>query len=175
MSSMRIIDSKVIWRAICAASAKWFPRSYHSQLARKLRAWFAGKILYSCGKNVNIEKGATFGSSVKLGDNSGLGYCCELQGDVTIGNDVMMAPRVRIYTINHRTDDIYTLMRLQGNEPESPVRIGDDCWIGDGVIILPGVKIGSHSIVAAGAVVTKDFPDYSVVGGVPAKLIKVRK
>ena len=56
-------------------------------------------------------------------------------------------------------------MDMQGNEDPRPVTIGDDCWIGDGAIILPGVSLGSHSIVGAGAVVTKSFPAYSVLGG----------
>lgn len=77
----------------------------------------------------------------------------------------MMAPRVRIYTINHRTTAIDMPMDLQGTEASRPVTINDDCWIGDGAIILPGVEIGPHSIVAAGAVVTKSFPAYSVLGG----------
>ena len=66
-------------------------------------------------------------------------------------------------------------MMEQGFEEERPVVIGNDVWIGDRVIILPGVHVGDGSILAAGAVVTKDVPPYAIVGGVPAKLIRMRK
>ena len=65
-------------------------------------------------------------------------------------------------------------MNQQGFEPEQVMHIGDDVWIGTNVIILPGVNIGSHCIIGAGAVVTKDVPDYAIVGGVPAKVIRYR-
>lgn len=166
--------AKNIWRVAYAASAKWLPRSCYSSICKRIRGLFAKRILASCGSNPNIERGATFGCEVSLGDHSNIGYMCEVHGKVTIGSHVMMAPRVRIYTVNHRTDSLDTPMDLQGNEDPKPVTIGDDCWIGDGVIILPGVEIGPHSIVAAGAVVTKSYPAYSVLGGVPAKCIKTR-
>ena len=65
-------------------------------------------------------------------------------------------------------------MDQQGFEPEQIMHIGDDVWIGTNVIILPGVNIGSHCIIGAGSVVTKDVPDYAIVGGVPAKVIRYR-
>ncbi len=168
------MNARDLWRVAYAASVKWLPRSCYSKSSKALRGFFARRILTSCGRGVNIERGATFGSGVSLGDHSDIGYMCEVHGEVAIGSHVMMAPRVRIYTVNHRTDDLDTPMDLQGNEEPRPVSIGDDCWIGDGAIILPGVEIGPHSIVAAGAVVTKSFPAYSVLGGVPAKCIKQR-
>lgn len=164
-----------LWRVVYAATVKWLPRSCYSKTSQRVRGFFARRILMKCGASPNIERGATFGSSVKLGNCSNIGYLCEVHGDVSIGDYVMMAPRVRIYTVNHRTDDIDTPMILQGDEPSRPVTIGDDCWIGDGAIILPGVNIGPHSIVAAGAVVTKSFPAYSILGGVPAKCVKTRR
>lgn len=154
-----------IWRVAYAATVKCLPRSCYSKASQRIRGFFAKRILAKCGLSPNIERGATFGSLVKLGDCSNIGYMCEVHGDVSIGDYVMMAPRVRIYTVNHRTDDINTPMMLRGNEPSRSVTIGDDCWIGDGAIILPGVAIGPHSIVAAGAVVTKSFPAYSILGG----------
>lgn len=163
-----------IWRVAYASSVKWLPRSCYSRVSMLLRGLFAKRILASCGSEPNIERGATFGSDASLGDHSNIGYMCEVHGEVSIGSHVMMAPRVRIYTVNHRTDSLSTPMDLQGNEEPRPVTIGDDCWIGDGVIILPGVEIGPHSIIGAGAVVTRSFPAYSVLGGVPAKCIKRR-
>ena len=160
------MNARNIWRVIYAATVKWLPRSCYSNVSKRLRAFFAKRILVSCGRDVNIERGATFSSEVALGDHSDIGYMCEVYGRVTIGSHVMMAPRVRIYTVNHRTDSLDVPMDMQGNEDPRPVTIGDDCWIGDGAIILPGVSLGSHSIVGAGAVVTKSFPAYSVLGGV---------
>ena len=72
-------------------------------------------------------------------------------------------------------DDVTTTMRGQGFQEEKPVHIGDDVWIGGRVIILPGVHIGSHSIIGAGAVVTKDVPEWAIAAGNPAVVKKYRK
>ena len=87
----------------------------------------------------------------------------------------MMGSNVTVITHNHAFDRTDIPMMEQGFEEERPVVIGNDVWIGDRVIILPGVHVGDGSILAAGAVVTKDVPPYSIVGGVPAKLIRMRK
>jgi maltose O-acetyltransferase len=86
----------------------------------------------------------------------------------------MIAPEVIILTLGHRHDSIETPMCGQGGYA-TKVIIEDDVWIGIRVIVLPGVKIGKGSIVGAGAVVTKDVPPWTIVGGVPAKVIKRRK
>lgn len=140
-----------------------------------LRRFFGGMLLNSHGKNINIEKGAKFSKLVELGDNSGLGINCNIMGKCVIGKDVMMGPDCVVYTRNHKTDDVTIPMCRQGFEEAKPVYIGDDVWIGGRVTILPGVHIGNGSIVGTGAVVTKDVPDYAVVGGVPAKVLKYRK
>ena len=95
-------------------------------------------------------------------------------GPVMIGKDVMMASEVIILTANHTFDRLDIPMRLQGARDVKPVRIGDDVWIGMRSIILPGVQIGRGAVIGAGAVVTKDVPEYAVVGGNPAKVIKFR-
>ena len=87
----------------------------------------------------------------------------------------MMGPDVMIYTKNHNTERTDIPMIEQGNTQPRKVTIGDDVWIGARAIILPGVTIGQGSIVAAGSVVTKDVEPFSVVGGNPARVIKVRK
>ena len=138
------------------------------------RRMCAKLILHKCGKNVNIEKGAVFSSSVELGDNSGLGLNAFLQGKVIIGRDVMMGPNVSIYTRNHASARLDIPMNQQGMTPMRPVVIGDDVWIGAGVIILPGAKIGKGCILGAGCVVRGEFPDYAVLVGNPAKVIKFR-
>lgn len=86
----------------------------------------------------------------------------------------MMGPEVTILTHTHRIDRTDIPMGQQGSMV-SEVVIGDDVWIGMRAIILPGVRIGSGAVIGAGAVVTKDVPDYAVVGGVPARVIRYRK
>ena len=86
----------------------------------------------------------------------------------------MMGPEVVIYTSQHEFGRTDIPMQQQGKTPTMPVTIGNDVWIGRRAIIMPGVTIGNGAIIGAGAIVTKDVPDYSVVGGVPAKVIKMR-
>lgn len=154
--------------------ASWFPLSSHSNLAKKWRMYWAKKIVDRCGKNVNFEKGARFTPGLKIGDYSGVGIHCSINGPVTIGKDVMMGQEVIIYTTRHNDDRVDVPMRAQGMKDVVPVVIGDDVWIGSRVIILPGVTIGRGCIIGAGAVVTRDIPEFSVVAGVPAKVIRVR-
>ena len=85
-----------------------------------------------------------------------------------------MGTDVTIITRNHRFDRTDIPMMEQGFEEERPVYIGNDVWIGDRALILPGVHIGDGSIIAAGAVVTKDVSPYSIVAGVPARKIRDR-
>ena len=86
----------------------------------------------------------------------------------------MMGTDVTIITRNHRFDRTDIPMMEQGFEEERPVYIGNDVWIGDRALILPGVHVGDGSIIAAGAVVTKDVPPHSIVAGVPARKIRER-
>ena len=78
------------------------------------------------------------------------------------------------YTQNHKFEDADKFIIDQGYKEEQNVLIGDDVWIGRRVMIMPGSRIGNGCVVAAGAIVTKNIPDYAVVGGVPAKIIKYR-
>ena len=127
------------------------------------------------GKNVNIEKQAHFTPGLSIGDNSGVGICCEVNGPVSIGQNVMMGPEVIIYTRGHRHDQTDITMIEQGFEDVKPVTIGNDVWIGRRVMIMPGVTIGNGCIIGAGAVVTKDIPDYTISIGVPAHVVRTRK
>ncbi len=100
-------------------------------------------------------------------------YCCinNAVGDVLIGNHVNLAQGIVITALNHNFKD--TTMRIdEQGISTNPVTIGDDVWIGANAVILPGVTIGKHVVIAAGAVVAKDVPNNSVVGGVPAKILK---
>ena len=156
-------------------TAAWLPISQRSRFAKAFRVFWGRRILKSAGKNINVEREATFGPEVSLGDNSGIGIRCELYGPVSIGDNVMMGPEVVIYTSGHRHDRTDITMIEQGSTIPEPVKIGNDVWIGRRAMIMPGVSVGNGCIIGAGAVVTKDVPDYAVVGGVPAKVIKFRK
>lgn len=156
--------------------AKHLPPSFSGiQLGQKALRGFCGKLmLKSCGRHVNIEQGAVFSAKASLGDYSGIGVNARINGMCTIGRQVMMGTDVVILTRNHAFARTDIPMMEQGFEEERPVVIGDDVWIGDRVIILPGVTVGKGCILAAGAVVTHDVPDYAVVGGVPARILKMR-
>ncbi len=122
----------------------------------------------------NIYGGA-IGAGLKVGDHSNIGPFAYIgcSGFISIGNNVMISPRVSIYAENHVFDNPEILMKEQG-VTQAPVIIEDDCWIAANSIILAGVTIGRGSVIAAGSVVTKDIPPYSVAAGVPAKVIKQR-
>lgn len=136
----------------------------------------SGKIIV--GRNSIIRESAfiqTYGGKIQIGDNTTINPFCVLQGNggITIGSDTLIAAGVKVFSANHVFNNRVKKIRAQG-ETKYGVFIGDDVWIGSDCTILDGVNIGSGSIVAAGSVVNKDVAPYSVVGGVPAKVIKFR-
>ncbi len=130
---------------------------------------------YAIIRPANIY-GGPIGDGLVVGDHSNIGPYNYIgcSGKITIGNNVMMGPRVSIYAENHVFDNPSLTIKEQGVQKLAVV-IEDDCWIASNAVITAGVTIGKGSVVAAGAVVTESVPPYSVVGGVPAKLIKSRK
>lgn len=168
---------KVIGLALYVCAAKWLPASYgkFGFIFRKIRGACGRLMLNSCGKNVNIERGATFSHRCELGDNSGIGVNARLYGKVIIKDNVMMAPDCIIYVRNHRFDRTDIPMCEQGSTEEQPVTIHSDVWIGGRVIILPGIEIGEGAIIGAGSVVTKNVAPYSIVAGNPARVIGTRQ
>lgn len=147
------------------------------KLGYSLRRWAVKHILGSrCGKDVIVKDHCYFGNGARLtiGNRSQLGQNARLGGTITLGDDVIMGPDVVMMAISHEFARTDIPINQQGAKPEEPITIGNDCWIGTRVIILPGVSIGNSCIVASGAVVTHSFPDYCILGGVPAKILKVR-
>lgn len=142
---------------------------------KRIRQFWGHMFLKECGKKVNIQKNTSFSHLCTLGSYSGIGEGSHLYGPITIGKYVMMGTNCTIYTQNHAYDRTDKPMCQQGSGPVKPVIVEDDVWIGGGVTILPGVRIGNGSVIGAGAVVTKNVPPYSVVGGNPAQIIKMRK
>lgn len=138
----------------------------------------------SCGKNVTIGRHAAFsgagnicvGNNVAIGTNA---VFLTTLAKIKIGDHVMMGPGVTVVTGNHRIDVIGKYMDEitdtdKRPEDDEDVIFEGDNWIGANATILKGVTIGRGAVVSAGAVVTKDVPPYSIVGGVPAKVIKMR-
>lgn len=108
---------------------------------------------------------------VIIGDHTRIGLHNTIIGPVTIGSHVNLAQGITITALNHNFSDAEKRIDEQGVNT-TPVVIEDDIWIGANAVILSGVTIGQHSVVAAGAIVTKDVPPHSLVAGVPAKVIK---
>lgn len=112
------------------------------------------------GKNINVGKGVFINS----------GCCFQDQGGITIGDRSLIGHQVVLATLNHNQDP----MNREDMIP-APINIGKNVWIGSKATILSGVTIGDNAIIAAGAVVNKDVPKNAIVGGVPAKIIKMIK
>ena len=110
-----------------------------------------------------------YGQNITIGKNVFInsGCCFQDQGGIEIGNNVLIGQQVVLATLNH---DL--MPEKRANMSPAPIKIGNDVWIGAHATILAGVTIGNGAVIAAGAVVTKDVPENTVVGGVPAKIIK---
>lgn len=106
-----------------------------------------------------------------IGDNCSIGLGNTLIAPVTIGNNVILAQHVCLSGLNHGYEDIHTPIREQ-TCTTAQITVEDDCWIGSNSVITAGVTIGRHAVVAAGSVVTRDVPPFSVVGGNPARLLR---
>lgn len=168
---------KIICLILYYGFARFIPNyKYFLGGGKRIRYYLVKHIFKECGKNVNVERYATFGSGrdIEIGDNSGLGINCCIPSNTKIGNNVMMGPNCYILPHNHAFDRIDIPMREQGFTEKKQTTIEDDVWIGRNVTMTPGRTVKQGSIIAACAVLTKDFPEYSIVGGNPAKLIKSR-
>jgi maltose O-acetyltransferase len=112
-----------------------------------------------------------YGYNIRVGRNVFINYQCIFLDCalIEIGNDVQIGPAVQLYTAQHPLDPA---ARRSGLESASPIRIGNDVWIGGGVVVLAGVTIGDRSVVGAGAVVVRDVPQDTVVVGNPARVVR---
>lgn len=173
---------RTFWMILYYGIAKHLPKSTApivGTIAKVLRRSCAKHLFAQCGSDFNLEQGAYVGNGKKfsVGNNVGLGkdFTCHCR-IVTIEDNLMMGESVLFLGGGHKHDDLSIPMIQQGGLPDTPLHIGSDVWIGSRAIILPGCKrIGAHSIIGAGAVVTKDVPNYAIVGGNPAKVIRMRK
>lgn len=132
----------------------------------------------SMGERCTVLPGAILASyigKIEIGDDVSINPYCLLYGHsrLVIGSKTRIASHTVIVPANHKFDDVNTPIMDQGVDRKG-VTIGEDVWIGSRVTILDGVTIGNQCVIAAGSVVTKSFPDRSVIAGVPAKLLKKR-
>lgn len=143
----------------------------------KLRYYCCRPLFKHCGYPVNIRHYAHFGngSTISLGDHSDLGTNCFIVGDVDIGSQVAISFDVFITSLNRDFSDTEGPTVGEGSRPSAPVTIHDDVLILARVMILPGVTIGSHSVIGGAAVVSKDVPEWAVVAGNPARIVGWRK
>ncbi|MEI6575322.1 MAG: acyltransferase [Bacteroidota bacterium] len=159
---------------------KWFvnPFVHHhgkrSLVRRRTRMDVMPFNSFYIGDDSTIEDFCTVNNgvgTVKIGDRTRIGLGSVLIGPVEIGNDVRLAQNVVMSGLNHNYEDVSKSISQQGVSMK-PILISDETWIGANVFISAGVTIGKHCVVAGGSVVTKNVPDYSIVVGNPAKVIK---
>lgn len=172
--------SRLFWLAIYYGFARFLPKS-HSHFLRfggTLRRLCAKHLFAYCGEKVNIERLAHFGTGekIEIGNHSGIGISCRVPDDIKIGNYVMMGPYCNFLgSSTHRYNRVDIPIIRQGRISIGRTEIGDDVWIGQQCLILGGKKIGSHSIIGAGSVVSKEIPSYVIVAGNPIRIIRDRR
>lgn len=159
---------------------RYLPSSYFPILGKpsKWLRGLCGKIIFKrCGENINLERGAVFGCGfdIEIGDHSGIGINAHIPSDTIIGNFVNMGPDVYILSRNHKIDRTDIIMQKQGYTDEKQTIIEDDVWIGRQVTMTPGRYIAKGSVIGACCLLCKDFPEYSIIGGNPSRLIRNRK
>jgi acetyltransferase-like isoleucine patch superfamily enzyme len=159
---------------------KWFVNPFYhkkgkgSCIRKRTRLDVAPWNKFELGANSTIEDFSAINNgvgSVIIGDRTKIGLSNTIIGPVTIGNDIRLAQNITLSGLNHNYQDVNTPIHVQGVNT-SPIVIEDETWIGANVVVLAGVKVGRHSIIAAGSVVTKDIPAYSVAVGNPARVVK---
>jgi acetyltransferase-like isoleucine patch superfamily enzyme len=143
---------------------------------RRRRAYFAPRF-GACGRELMLmhDVWIVAPENLRVGDNLSVapGAMINAGGGVAIGDDVLIGPGTKIWSLNHAIDDLSLPVARQGYQLRA-VQIGSDVWIGAGSIILPGVAVGDHVVIGAGSVVTHDLPAWCVAAGSPAGVIKHR-
>lgn len=159
---------------------KWFVNPfYHKKgkgacIRRRTRMDVVPWNKFELGDYSTIEDFSAINNGVGpviIGDRTKIGLSNTIIGPVTIGNDIRLAQNITLSGLNHNYEDISLPIHKQGVST-SPIIIEDESWLGANVVVVAGVTIGKHSIVAAGSIVTKNIPPYSVAVGNPARIIK---
>lgn len=166
-----LMYTKLIWKNARLVRLPFYARNQRNIIMSKG---------FTCGYNFRLSAGSDIvGGKIIFGKNFTMGDNCQLerQGGLTIGDDVLLASRVFIGTTSHgkyvgERQDSPTTKPNERKIYYQSVEIGNNCWIGNGVVILSGVTIGNGCIVGANSVITKNIPDECMVVGVPARIIK---
>ncbi len=170
---------RILFTILYYGLAQYLPDSYSKvcgPVCNAIRIFCVKRIFKKCGNVSVVNRKAYFGNgqNVEIGNKSGIGANCFLPNNIIIGDCVMMAPDCYILSDNHEFRDTSIPMVEQGMTEKKQTIIEDDVWLGVRVILTPGRTVKKGSVIAAGCVLTKDFPEYSIVGGNPGKLIKSR-
>lgn len=159
--------------------AQFLPDSYSSffgKASNAIRVFLCKCIFKRAGAINTINRRVSFGSgrNIEMGDNSGIGARTQIPSNTIIGNNVIFGRDCFVLSRNHEFKDVNIPIIQQGFRPVQQTVIEDDCWIGLRCLFSPGRHVKKGTIVAMGSVVTKDYPEYSIIGGAPARLIKSR-
>ena len=173
---------RIVWNILYYGLAIYLPKSNTPVLGafgKWLRGFCCKHMFAACGHHLVVENGAYVGNgrNFRVGNYVGIGknFQCQ-QRIVTMGDDIIMGEEVRFIGGGHSLADTTISMGKQPTLPYTPLEVGSDVWLGTRAMILPGCKkIGTGAVIGAGSVVTKDVPDYAIVGGNPAKVIRMRK
>lgn len=186
IKSNKKLKSFVLWTIMArgAAQCRWWvvlfvhpfihKRGKGSIIRRSTRLDVIPWRKFNIGKNTVVEDFACVNNQVGdvfIGDNCTIGIGNIVIGPVSIGNNAILAQHVCLSGLNHGYKDIHVPIRNQKCSV-AMITLEDDCWIGANCVIVSGVTIGKHAIVAAGSVVTKNVAPFTIVGGNPAKLLK---
>ncbi|WP_321371061.1 acyltransferase [uncultured Desulfuromusa sp.] len=158
---------------------QYFTRDLPGTFGERVRMKLLSKYFESCGDLVIIYQGVRFRGIHKLnvgsGVHIGVDNFIQASGGVTLGDDVMLGPGVKIWSVNHKSDRLDIPISQQGYDYKS-VHIGSGTWLGANVFVMPGVDIPEGCIVSAGSVVgIKKYPPYSILAGNPCRVIGTRK
>lgn len=172
----------MFYRLLYYTIARHLPKSTQPVMGRMyqlFRRWCCKHMFAKSGERFSVDRGVYFGSGkhVVLGNHVGIGENFALHNRILVmGDNIMIARDVLVLGGGHNFDRTDIPIKQQGSKPKSELIIDGDVWIGTRAMILPGCRhIGYGAVIGAGAVVTKDVPDYAVVGGNPAKVLKYRK
>lgn len=172
---------RIVYLLLYYGFARYLPKSTFPVVGRGfmlIRRFLCSRMFSACGGSLVVENGAYFGTGkdFQVGFEGGFGTNFKsMNRIVRVGNHLMMSEDVLFLGGGHTHDNLDVPMGHQGGRSKTPLVIDDDVWIGARVMVLPGCKrIGKGVIVGAGSVVTKDVPDYAIVGGNPARVIRFR-
>ena len=171
-SSIKLWEKLLYQNVLSGYHTKWMQRRRWNFLKKRFKFWHENRVNIS--NNVKILNP----EYISMDSRAFVGHHCLLaaneKSEITIGKDVQIAFHTFLLTGNHRFDQLDVPIYDQPGE-YAPITVEDDVWIGCRCMVLPGVTVGEHAVVAAHTVLSKDVPAWAVVGGNPARIIKYRK